>query len=249
MRLALIGDPVAHSLSPQLHRGFLAELRTSGVYETIRTPAGEGARVIEGLRAAGYRGVNVTTPLKEEAFAYCERHDDLARASGSVNTIVFERGLACGYNTDGAGALGAVRAAFERVDVGGLTVLILGAGPTARAATSALRDAGAVVVIWNRTRERAERIRKAHGVELWRAGMHVDAVLSTVSPHSSLEDDELRAAVLAAPVVLDANYAERATLGAILGRPVIDGGEMLRASARASFELFIRQHRVERGGL
>jgi shikimate dehydrogenase len=247
MRLALIGDPVAHSMSPQLHRGFLAEIKLSGTYEALRVPAGAGGGAIERLRAAAYRGVNVTTPLKEEAFAHCARHDGLARESGSVNTVVFEGALACGYNTDGAGALGAVQAAAARQDVVGLNVLVLGAGPTARAAASALRDARALVTVWNRTRERAERLSDALRVDLWRPGTQVDVVLSTLPPQSALEDDDVRAAVLAAAIIVDANYAERATLGRVLGRAVIDGSEMLRASARASFDLFMRQHRLERG--
>jgi shikimate dehydrogenase len=238
IRLALIGDPIDHSLSPALHREFLAAAGVAGTYDAIRVPSGQCADTVDKLRAQGYRGVNVTTPLKEEAFARCERHDRLAAASRSVNTIVFEYGAAFGYNTDGAGALGALRVAVRR-DLAALAVLVLGAGPTARAAVYALLDAGARVTLWNRTRVRAEAVGDALGVALWTLGWRIDAVLSTLAPGAEIGDEAVRAAVIAAPLVVDANYGARATLGAALGRPVVEGLEMLRASARASFELFV----------
>jgi shikimate dehydrogenase len=235
LRLALIGDPVAHSVSPALHREFLTASGRSGTYEAIRVPAGEAARVLEELAVGGYRGVNVTTPLKEEAFARCERRDAAAGASGSVNTVLFEGGELRGHNTDGTGA---VEALLTAGGLAGGVVLVLGAGPTARAAAYALRALGVRVVLWNRTRARAEAACGALDLEMWRPGMRPDAVFSALAPMSSPDDDELRRAIVAAPVVVDANYGPRATLAATLARPVIDGLTMLRASARASFELF-----------
>lgn len=238
MRLAVIGDPVAHSRSPALHREFLADANIIGTYEALRVPAGEGGVAIERLRDAGYRGVNVTTPLKEEAFARCERCDALAVASGSVNTVVFESGLIAGYNTDGAGVLAAMRAALG-VDLLGCIVLVLGTGPTGRAAIRALLDAGVDAVVWNRTPERARKIAENLGARIWMPAQPVDAVFSALPPHAHL-GDSLRATLATAPVVIDANYAERATLAEQLERPVLGGLGMLEASARASFELFRR---------
>ena len=200
-------------------------------------PAGHAAGALERFRDLGYRGVNVTTPLKEEAFARCDARDALALASGSVNTVVFERGSMFGANTDGAGAVAAVREATGRDAASGVAVLVLGAGPTARAAARALVDAGAAVTLWNRTRAREEAACAAAGVRAWTPLSSVDAVLSALSPGGALVG-AVRAAVLRAPVVIDANYGVRATLGADLARPVVDGHAMLRASARASFALF-----------
>src|SRR5580693_2083958 len=163
LRLALIGDPVAHSASPGLYRAFMAEAGLTGTYEILRVPAGEGARAIEALRAGGYSGVNVTTPLKEEAYAHCTRHDALAACAGSVNTIVFEGTVIAGYNTDGPGAVAAICEAAACESVSGLAVLVLGAGPTARAAARALLDGGAHVAIWSRSHHSAERARAASG--------------------------------------------------------------------------------------
>jgi shikimate dehydrogenase len=236
----VIGDPIGHSASPALHRGFLRAASLDGTYEAIRVAAGDGARALDDLRARGFTGIGVTTPLKEEAFAYCTTHDDVALASGSVNTVLFALEGARGHNTDGAGALGALRAALATEDLAGASILILGAGPTARAAALALRDAGARVSLWNRTHARAVAAAERAGAALWQPGNIVDAVLSALAPHATIADDAVRAAILAAPVVVDANYGPRATLGATLGRPVADGRAMLEASARASFALFAR---------
>jgi shikimate dehydrogenase len=236
LRLAVIGDPVAHSRSPALHRGFLEEAGLAGTYEAIRVAAGDGARAIDTLRAAGYTGLNVTTPLKEEAFARAARRDAAAEASGSVNTLLLGERVE-GYNTDGVGALGALAAA-GLPDVRGQRILVLGAGPTARAASVALAQAGAELALWNRTRARAESMCATLGARLWSPGAPLDAVLSTLAPDATL-DAMLKAALRAAPVVVDANYGPRFTLGASLGRDdVCDGLAMLTAGARASFELF-----------
>jgi shikimate dehydrogenase len=231
----VIGDPVAHSASPAFHREFLSAAGLAGSYEAIRVQAGEAARVLRDLCARGYRGVNVTTPLKEEAFAACAVRDAASAASGAVNTVLFVHGELRGHNTDGIGAVEALRAAGG---LAGGAVLVLGAGATGRAAAFALRARGVRVALWNRTRARAEAVCRALDVEMWRPGPPPHAVLSTLPPMTSPGDDELRRAIGAAVVVVDANYGDRATLATTLDRPVIDGLAMLRASARASFELF-----------
>ncbi|MGP6157104.1 MAG: hypothetical protein ACLPYS_06275 [Vulcanimicrobiaceae bacterium] len=237
LRLAVIGDPVAHSDSPRLHRGFLAEADLAGSYEAIRVAAGDGAHAIDELRANGYAGLNVTTPLKEEAFARADWRDGIAQASGAVNTLLLRSDGVEGYNTDGVGAIGAL-AAEGLQDVGGCSVLVLGAGPTARAAILALVHAGAQVWLWNRTQSRADSLVATFGASLWVPGVPVDAALCTLAPEAEL-DAYLKAALLAAPVVIDANYGPRFSLAAALQRPdVRDGLAMLAASARASFELF-----------
>ena len=237
LRLAVIGDPVAHSLSPELHRSFFAQSGIAGIYEARRVASGDGNRAIAELRELGYAGVNVTTPLKEEAFAVAQTRDAAALASGAVNTLVFGTRID-GYNTDGIGALGALGDAGV-LDLAGARVLVLGAGATARAAVAELIAADAAVAVWNRTPVRAEALARGRDVRLWQPGLRVDAFLSTLVPEVHLHDEALVATLLDAPVAIDANYGPRATLAAQLGRDdVRDGIAMLRASARASFELF-----------
>jgi shikimate dehydrogenase len=245
LRLAVIGDPVAHSRSPEYQRGFLAEAGLSGTYEAIRVAAGTGAERIDALRAAGFLGLNVTTPLKEEAFARADFRDPIATASGAVNTLVLGRRIE-GYNTDGAGALGALADVGLRAPAG-RRVLVLGAGATARAVVFALVSAKVDVLLWNRTAAAAERLARDAGAKLWSMIARVDAVYSTLPPDADIRAADLIAALTDAPLVIDANYGERATLGTRLGRTdVHDGRAMLRASARASFEIFTAA--LRRGG-
>jgi shikimate dehydrogenase len=237
LKLAVIGDPVAHSASPALHRAFLAAAGLDGTYEAIRVASGTGAAAIDDLRARGYTGLNVTTPLKEEAFARADERDPAALAAGSVNTIVFRSGVA-GYNTDGLGAIGALR---ERGlhHLAGKRLLVLGAGPTARSCVASFAAIGARAIVWNRTAAKAAELADALGAHAWSPDDPVpDAVLSALPPHAVPADPALRAALMLAPIVIDANYADRATLGAALGRNVTDGLEMLRASAHEAFLLF-----------
>ena len=237
MKLAVIGDPVAHSLSPALHRGFMEAAGIAGSYEAIEVPAGRGAQAIAELRVQGYRGLNVTTPLKEEAFRACDRRDELALASGAVNTLAFDASGIAGYNTDGIGALSAIAGALERPDVLGVRILVLGAGPTARASVAALAEGGASLRVWNRSEVRARLIVSTSAARLWRPGEAIEVVFSTLAPLADLPD-YVQSACRDVALLVDANYGPRATLGAALGREAVDGFGMLRASARASFEIF-----------
>ncbi len=238
LKLAVVGDPVAHSRSPALQRGFMGAAGIPGTYEAIRVRAGELAAAVAHLRAEGYAGANVTTPLKEEAAALCERLSPAAQALGAVNTLVFRAGETFGANTDGAGALGALGAVLG--DVRNKRILVLGAGPTARAAVRSLVLAGADVALWNRTPERAGALAAASGAHVWDERSPNDAVYATLPPHPHLSFAVERA-LAEAPVVLDANYGPRATLAAQCGRPVVNGEAMLEASARRSFELWTAQ--------
>ncbi len=254
LKLAVIGDPVAHSASPPLVRGFMTDAGVAGSYEAIRVAAGQGARAILELSEQGYCGLNVTTPLKEEAYGAivemgrCE--GEVVKATGSVNTIVFDPtggpdDRATGLNTDGIGARDAIRAAtgVEPREAG--AILVLGAGPTARAAAFDLVESNARVFLWNRTADRAREMAGRFEARLWN-GEPVDVVFSALRPGPDL-DDALIETLRAARVVIDANYGPRATLGALLERDVVDGTEMLRASARASFEIWLQPHRHRRG--
>jgi shikimate dehydrogenase len=238
LRLAVIGDPVEHSRSPELHRGFLSAAGRDGTYEAIRVVSGVAARAIDDLRARGYTGINVTTPLKEEAYARADWRDPAAIASGSVNTLLLGETVR-GYNTDGIGAIGVLRDAGI-ADFEGARILVLGAGPTARAAVVALLAARADVSIWNRTADRAHTVARSLGAKTFKSGDRFDAVFAALAPAATLDDAELIEAVRVGPLFVDANYGDRATLARALGRDGADGTRMLEHSARASFELWCR---------
>ncbi len=220
----------------------LAAANREGTYDAIRVEAGDGARAFVDLRAQGFTGLNVTTPLKEEALRAAESLDEIAQAAGSVNVLVLAERLR-GYNTDGAGALGALAAA----GLGNLKekrILVLGAGPTARASIVAIRTTDARVDIWNRTQERALAIIAAHGAGAFEEHVVYDAVLSTLSPGAGPNDvgPHITHAIASATHVIDANYGARSTLAANFNRPSVrDGYEMLHASAHASLAIFLNE--------
>lgn len=154
----VIGWPVAHSRSPRLHNHWLRRHGIDGAYVPLPVAPGALAEAVAGLRAAGFAGANVTLPHKEAAFAVCDRVDASALRAGAVNTLVFGGDGVLGSNTDGVGFMENLRA--HGVEAGG-AALVLGAGGAARAVAAALLDAGAVVSVANRSRERAERLAEA----------------------------------------------------------------------------------------
>lgn len=153
----VIGWPIAHSRSPRLHNHWLARHHIDGAYLPFPVHPDNLKIAIQGLRAAGLRGLNVTLPHKQAVMALCDHLDPSALRAGAVNTLVFTTSATVGSNTDGAGFLANLQA---HAVLPGPT-LILGAGGAARAIAAALLDAGAPVTITNRTEARAQDIAAA----------------------------------------------------------------------------------------
>jgi shikimate dehydrogenase len=144
--VAVIGDPVEHSLSPVIHNAAFAALGLDWVYVALRVPAGRGADAVAALPALGLRGVNVTMPHKADAARACHELSDHARRLGVVNTVaVRPDGTLWGTSTDGDGFVRSLREAG--VEPAGRRALVLGAGGAARAVVVALVEAGATVVV------------------------------------------------------------------------------------------------------
>ncbi len=156
---AVIGDPVAHSLSPRMHSAAFVTLGLDWVYRAVRVAAEDLLPALEHLAALGYRGLNVTVPLKELAFSASTGGD--ARM-GAVNTLRLAGPAQApeSTNTDAPGFLETLRDA----GVGPCRVLMLGAGGSARALVVAMADEGYRVHVWNRTPERAAALVSAAGV-------------------------------------------------------------------------------------
>lgn len=127
VRLAVIGDPVAHSRSPGFHNAALCFCGIRARYERLHVPPERFDEVLRALPAAGFLGANVTIPHKAAALAGVDEADAYARASGSVNTIVVNGDRLLGFNTDGPGLVRAIREEFS-VDLRDLRVVLLGAG-------------------------------------------------------------------------------------------------------------------------
>jgi len=257
-RLAgIVGWPVGQSLSPVLHGYWLAEYGIDGAYVPLPVKPEDFARVVDGLRRAGFRGVNVTLPHKEAAFALAERHDAAAQAIGAVNLLVFgENGLE-GRNADALGISAALIDGLGPDPVKGKMAAIWGAGGAARAAIYALAEMGAGEIrLFNRTPARAMALVSAFGplvsvpltaacYEAWpQAAKDVALVVHTTSagmkqipsldlPLDGLPDDA---------AVFDAVYNPLETgllaRARARGLRVVDGLGMLMHQAVPAFEAF-----------
>ncbi len=153
--VCLLGNPVKHSLSPAMHNAAFRYLGMDMNYMAFRVEPQGLIQALQGLKALGCRGANVTVPYKEETFSLADWLDPSARELGAVNTLVFRNGATCGYNTDVAG----VDQAIRLLAPAGRRALLLGAGGAARAAALVLARGGfASLTITNRTGGRAERL-------------------------------------------------------------------------------------------
>jgi shikimate dehydrogenase len=153
----VIGWPVSHSLSPVLHGHWLAEHDIDGAMIPLAAAREDFTAVIEGVRRAGFRGVNVTVPHKESAFAIAHSVDGAASAAGAANLLVFERGKILGRNTDSIGLAESLREHIGTLD--GKSVVLLGAGGAARGAILALEMLGAASIhLLNRDAHRARTL-------------------------------------------------------------------------------------------
>jgi shikimate dehydrogenase len=156
---AVIGFPVAHSLSPQFQQPAFDALGLQARYLKIEVPLGELPRAVELFRQKGFKGWNCTLPHKAELAGLVDTLGDSARRLGVVNTVVNEGGKLTGFNTDGEGWVRAVREDFG-VDVRDLRIMILGAGGAGQglAIQAALEKCERLVLV-NRTVEKAEALR------------------------------------------------------------------------------------------
>jgi len=133
----IIGWPVAHSLSPQLHGIWLEERDIDGAYIPLAVARESFAGVVSALCRAGFVGVNVTVPHKEAAFALVHEADATALAAGAVNVLLFHDGRLIGQNTDAEGLADSLAETLDANALKGSTVAVLGAGGAARAAVLA----------------------------------------------------------------------------------------------------------------
>jgi shikimate dehydrogenase len=163
-RYALVGHPVEHSRSPLIHQLFAQQTRQPVTYELIDALPEAFEAAVRGFIAAGGRGLNVTVPHKQAAFALMDEVGEAAAAAGAVNTIsALDGGRLRGDNTDGVGLLRDLTVNL-RQPIADRTVLILGAGGAARGIVAPLLGARPrELVIANRTRERAAALLEHFG--------------------------------------------------------------------------------------
>lgn len=154
---AVIGDPIAHSMSPQMHNELFQHYAIDAHYQPLLVKPEHLNEAVSGLKAIGIAGFNVTIPHKTEIIRYLDEVDPLANQIGAVNTVVNLNGRLIGYNTDGLGFL--VGLSSKITDFIAQTILIIGAGGAARAIFYTLAKSGVKTLdLCNRSIDKAEQL-------------------------------------------------------------------------------------------
>ena len=251
-RYAVMGRPIAHSKSPFIHRRFAAETGEPISYDALLVESGGFGAAVERFRRQGGRGLNVTIPFKEEAFALSNRRSGRAERAGAVNTLWFDGTAVCGDNTDGVGLVRDLTRNLA-VEVEARSVLLLGAGGAARGIIGPLLDEGPErLVIVNRTAERAAGLARRFEEQGPVGAATFDALpaggfdLVVNATAASLAGDLpplARGALRAGGVAYDTAYAARPTPFVEWGREegaavAADGLGMLVEQAAESFRIW-----------
>jgi shikimate dehydrogenase len=253
----VIGDPIEHSLSPAMHNAAFKRLKLDFVFLAFRVKAAALENAIRGVRGLGICGLNVTMPHKTAVIRYLDDIDSNVKSLGAVNTILNDNGKLLGFNTDGAGALHALRE--NGVNPEGKNVLLLGAGGAAKAIAYTLaQDAGALCIL-NRMPEKAavlaDALNRVFGkkvvggalspsavqknlqeadilVNATSVGMHPNVNQSLVAPQW------LRPDLAVMDIVYNPVETKLAKDAKAAGTHVISGVEMLLHQGAASFQIW-----------
>ena len=162
-RYAVIGDPVAHSLSPVIHACFAAQTGKEIHYEQLNVAVAGFESAVQQFRQAGGRGLNVTVPHKEAALMLADRVMPHASAAGAANWLSLGKDEIVADNTDGNGLIRDLTETLG-LDLSGMNILLLGAGGAARGILGPLLECGpAHLTVANRTAERAHALVESHG--------------------------------------------------------------------------------------
>jgi shikimate dehydrogenase len=250
----IIGDPIAHSLSPVMHNAAFEKLNMDAVYLAFRVTKGKLEYAIKGANSLGIAGLNVTVPLKELALAFVDAND-VAKRIGAINTIDFSSGTPVGYNTDGIGSMRVLKETVGKLS--DKKVLIIGSGGAARAIAFYLDFEGATVTLANRTKERAAllaaQLSNANAVgldaELKTYVQASDVVINatSVGMHPNEDASVVTADMLHPELVvfdivynpLDTRLLKEAKRAGV--KRIINGVKMLVYQGAASFKLWTKE--------
>lgn len=254
---AVIGDPIEHSLSPIMHNAAFQALGLDYVYLAFRVKPSHVADAINGMRAFNIRGLNVTMPHKKTVMKSLDRIDLTAQLIDSVNTILNRDNLLFGFNTDGVGAVKALKE--NGVPLKGRKVLLLGAGGAARAIAYAIAKEADELAVLNRTVKDAQTLAKL--VEKTANKRIISGSLSIEDIDANLQDSDIlinatsigmKPNVDETPVpiellrknlsIMDIIYNPLETKlvkdAKAVGAKVVSGVEMLIYQGAASFEIW-----------
>ena len=250
---AVIGDPIDHSLSPNIHSAAFRELNLECSYIGYRIPKGELEEGIEGLKKIKISGFNITIPHKIEMMKYLDKIDESCSLIGAANTVVNNDGILKGYNTDMDGFL----EPFKKKDLSirDTKVLLLGAGGAARAIVAGFAKSKAKgITIANRTLENAEKLSEFAGkIGLTAKAMKIEDVNDSAKDYDIIVNATSMGLKNEASVISLAGINEKTIVYDIVYSPmntdfikkakennaiVIYGYEMLLGQATRAFEIW-----------
>ena len=250
----VVADPVAHSLSPQVHNAAFGKLDMDAVYIPFRVPAGDLGRFVDDCAELGVRGLSVTIPHKENIASKLNAVDAAVKGIGACNTVLFDDGKVKGFNTDYKAAIDSLEHAMggmvnDTSPLEGKTVMVLGAGGAARSIVYGLIKRGAHCVIANRTHDRAKHLATDFGCRCveWAArhGVGCDVLVNCtpVGMHPDVDESPYdKNRIRASMVVFDTVYNPESTLlikeARDQGCTVVTGVEMFVRQAAWQFYLF-----------
>jgi shikimate dehydrogenase len=255
LRVGVIGDPVAHSISPAMHQPALDALGIPATYERWQTTLAELPKRIRSLRAADMLGANVTVPHKLSVLGFVNEASPIAIKAAAVNTIVNRDGLLYGDNTDVYGFATSLICVWP--DVTGASALILGAGGAARGVVLALRQVGVTsITVANRDISKAKKLASDLGPTeaigsdseslesaISRTNLLINATSLGWHPGEMPVTHTLLARLPPGTLVVDLTYRDTDLLIAARDRglPTLDGLPMLVHQGAKAFELFTGQ--------
>lgn len=251
----VIGDPIAHSMSPAIHNDAFERENIEAVYHHFHVKREQLVDAVKGMKAIGVAGFNVTVPHKTDIIPLLDEVDELAQSIGAVNTVVLKDGRYIGYNTDGRGFYKSLL--DESVaDIKSKKVLILGAGGAARAIYFTLvKDGVRAVDIANRTLEKAasliadcpyDKLSKALTISDAEAAIHeYDIIIQTtsigMSPNVSqtpIHVNRLKAEGLVSDIIYNPLKTKLLLDSEAMGARVQNGVGMFVNQAALAFEIW-----------
>ncbi|MFN7172069.1 MAG: shikimate dehydrogenase family protein [Fimbriimonadaceae bacterium] len=238
-RMAVIGDPIAQSLSPHMHNQWLQSQGLPGMYTALQVPELETFAALNHLTEMGYLAVNVTTPCKELAFQWCEAISPEAICSLAVNTISLQD--RCGTQTDGEALAQMI---LESAPAQG-NVLLLGAGATGRSILCAIKSLYDVS-LWNRSKSRQIPPEVAASTKwLESPAPAFDCIINATSaPLDSAELDWALDLAKPSTLVIDVRYSPAGLpkwveTARSMGLRAEDGKQLLARQATLSWEFWL----------
>ena len=253
----VLGDPIEHTLSPTIHNAAFNHLKLDFVFLAFHVKAANLENALRGMRGLGIHGLNVTMPHKSTVTAYLDELSPAVKFLGSANTILNEDGRLSGFNTDGVGALKALRE--NGIELSEKKVMLLGAGGAAKAIAFALAKEVGELVVLNRTPEKAKELAE-HLTE--KLGKRVlgsplspealaenlqgsDVLINATSAGMTPETNQsivapwlLRSDLAVMDIVYNPIETKLAKEAKAAGSRVISGVEMLIYQGAASFEIW-----------